>query len=64
VLVRLDRSPGADAGALSRDLVTVEIPSGTTFKEGDAVEVGLPEHALHVFDAQSGHNLLAERSAA
>jgi multiple sugar transport system ATP-binding protein len=63
VLVRLDRSPGADDGTLSRDLVTVEIPSGTTFKEGDAVEVGLPEHALHVFDAQSGHNLLAEPSA-
>jgi multiple sugar transport system ATP-binding protein len=64
VLVRLDRTPGAEAGPLSRDLVTVEIPSGTTFKEGDAVEVGLPERALHVFDAQSGRNLLAAPSAA
>jgi sn-glycerol 3-phosphate transport system ATP-binding protein/multiple sugar transport system ATP-binding protein len=64
VLVRLDRSPGAGEGALGRDLVTVEIPCGTRWKEGDAVEVGLPGHALHVFDARSGRNLLAAPSAA
>jgi ABC-type sugar transport system ATPase subunit len=58
VLVRLDRPRGAEAGPLSRDLVTLEIPSGTAFKEGDAVEIGLPEHALHVFDAESGRNVL------
>jgi multiple sugar transport system ATP-binding protein len=64
VLVRLDRRSGAREGPLSRDLVTVEIPSGTPFKEGDPVEIGLPEHALHVFDAQSGRNLLAPPRAA
>jgi ABC-type sugar transport system ATPase subunit len=59
VLVTLDRPPGAKEG-----VVTVEIPSGAAFKEGDAVEIGLPAHALHVFDAQSGRNLLAAPSAA
>jgi ABC-type sugar transport system ATPase subunit len=58
VLVRLDRPCGVKEGPLSRDLVTAEIPSGTAFKEGDIVTVGLPKDALHVFDAQSGRNLL------
>ncbi len=57
VLVRLD-------GPLSRDLVTVEIPAGMEWKEGDAVEVALPENELHVFDAQSGRSLLAAPAGA
>jgi ABC-type sugar transport system ATPase subunit len=59
VLVRLDRPHGATDSPLSRDLVTAEIPSGTALKEGDAVAVGLPKHALHVFDRQSGRNVLS-----
>ncbi|HEX4930152.1 MAG TPA: TOBE domain-containing protein, partial [Gaiellaceae bacterium] len=56
VLVRLDRPPG-------RDLVTVELPAGTEWKENDAVEIRLPATELHVFDAQSGRNLLAAHAA-
>lgn len=52
VLVRLDGPPG-------RDLVTVEAPAGTEWKDGDRVAVALPEHELHLFDAQSGRSLLA-----
>ena len=48
-----------DTGPLSRHIVTVEIPAGREWKEGDAVEVRLPERELHVFDARSGRNLLA-----
>ena len=60
VLVRVERS---HEGPLSRDLVTVEIPTGIEWKDGDAVEIRLPEHDLHVFDAQSGRNLLAAPSS-
>jgi ABC-type sugar transport system ATPase subunit len=61
VLVRVERS---HEGPLSRDLVTVEIPTGIEWKDGDPVEIRLPEHDLHVFDAQSGRNLLAAPSSA
>jgi ABC-type sugar transport system ATPase subunit len=44
-------------GLADGDVVTVETPAGTEWKEGDAVAVSLGEHALHVFDAASGRNL-------
>jgi ABC-type sugar transport system ATPase subunit len=39
------------------DIVTVETPAGIEWKVGDAVAMTLPEHALHVFDAESGRTL-------
>jgi multiple sugar transport system ATP-binding protein len=42
-----------------RPAVTVEVPAGSEWKDGDAVEIELPQNELHVFDARSGHNLVA-----
>jgi multiple sugar transport system ATP-binding protein len=59
VLVRRDRSGrGSDAAPLSHDLMTVEVPVGAGWQEGDAVEVELPAEDLHVFDAATGRNLV------
>src|SRR5687767_13845320 len=43
----------------ARPTVTVEIPAGSQWKHGDAVEIELPEKEIHVFDARSGRNLVA-----
>lgn len=51
VLVRLDGAAGAE-------LIAAEVPARAPWREGDAVEVGLPAGELHVFDARSGRNLL------
>jgi ABC-type sugar transport system ATPase subunit len=44
-------------GRSDGDVVTVETPAGIEWKVGDAVAMTLPEHALHVFDGESGRNL-------
>ena len=57
ILVRLARALGDGEGPLSRDMLTVEVPAGVEWKEGDRVEIGLPEEDLHVFDARTGRKV-------
>ena len=57
ILVRLARALGDGEGPLSRDMLTVEVPAGVEWKEGDRVEIGLPAEELHVFDARTGRRV-------
>jgi multiple sugar transport system ATP-binding protein len=59
VLVRLDRPVAWREERLTRDVITLEVAAGVECKEGDAVGIAFPEAGLHLFDPESGRNLLA-----
>jgi ABC-type sugar transport system ATPase subunit len=53
---------GGQNGFLIRDLLTVELSETLFLREGDPVKIRFDEDQLHIFNVQTGLNLLTARS--